>query len=85
MRRKPSKPITATWSTTMPHMDGSMALAFVRERTGGEQSRGVRQQAFFTAFMAKGLSAGVVTDPLRLASLLQATAADLTVDGGFTV
>lgn len=67
------------------HMDGDMALAFVRERTGGDLSRGTRQQAFLKSLMSKGLSAGGLADPLRLASFLDAATENLTVDDGFTV
>ncbi|MGV1009317.1 MAG: LCP family protein [Dermatophilaceae bacterium] len=67
------------------HMDGDMALAFVRERTGGDLSRGGRQQALLGALMAKGLSAGGLTNPVRLATFLDAATENLTVDNAFSV
>ncbi|MGB8384107.1 MAG: LCP family protein, partial [Dermatophilaceae bacterium] len=67
------------------HMDGQTALAFVRERTGGDLSRGTRQQAFLSALMAKSLSAGGLANPVRLAGFLDAATENLTVDRAFTV
>ncbi|MGB8384010.1 MAG: LCP family protein [Dermatophilaceae bacterium] len=69
------------------HMDGEMALAFVRERddSGGDLSRGTRQQAFLTALLAKSLSADGLINPLRLASFLDAATENITVDTAFTV
>ncbi len=67
------------------HMDGEMALAFVRERSGGDLSRGTRQQAFLKALTTKTLSAGGLVNPVRLASFLDAATENLTVDRAFTV
>ncbi len=65
------------------HMDGTQALAFVRERkqlSEGDISRGRRQLAVIKAIMLKGLSRDVITNPLRLKDFLQAATDNLTVD-----
>ncbi|WP_347353906.1 LCP family protein [Intrasporangium sp.] len=65
------------------HMDGDMALAFVRERkqlSEGDISRGQRQQAFIKALMLKTLSKDVLLDPARLATFVDAATSNLTVD-----
>lgn len=67
------------------HMDGEMALAFVRERSGGDLSRGTRQQAFLKALTTKSLSRGGLANPLRLAGFLDAATKNLTVDRAFSV
>ncbi len=74
-----------TFQPGTTHMDGEMALAFVRERSGGDLSRGTRQQAFLKALTSKSLSAGVLANPVRLAGLLDAATENLTVDRAFTV
>lgn len=53
----------------MMHLDGEMALAFVRERydlSQGDISRGRRQQAFLKALMLEAVS--VETSPTRQSS-----------------
>jgi LCP family protein required for cell wall assembly len=65
------------------HMNGEMALAFVRERkqlSEGDISRGKRQQAFIKALMLKGLSKDVLLNPGRLAGFVDAATSNLTVD-----
>ncbi|WP_155892824.1 LCP family protein [Intrasporangium chromatireducens] len=65
------------------HMNGEMALAFVRERkqlSEGDISRGKRQQAFIKALMLKGLSKDVLLNPGRLADFVDAATSNLTVD-----
>ncbi|HET7399829.1 MAG TPA: LCP family protein [Intrasporangium sp.] len=65
------------------HMDGDMALAFVRERkqlSEGDISRGRRQQAFIKALMLKSLSKDTLTDPIRLKDFIDAATGNLTVD-----
>jgi LCP family protein required for cell wall assembly len=65
------------------HMNGEMALAFVRERkqlSQGDISRGKRQQAFIKALMLKGLSKDTLTNPLRLKDFVDAATSNLTVD-----
>ena len=65
------------------HMNGPMALAFVRERkqlSEGDISRGKRQQAFIKALMLKTLSKDVLLNPGRLADFVDAATSNLTVD-----
>ena len=68
--------------TTM-HMDGATALEFVRSRyqlSQGDISRGQRQQEFLKALMLKVLSGDTLTNPVKLASLVDAATKNLTVD-----
>ena len=70
------------------HLNGDQSLAFVRERhqlSEGDISRGRRQQAFLKALMLKGLSAGTLTNPARLASFVDAATRNLAVDQGLDV
>jgi anionic cell wall polymer biosynthesis LytR-Cps2A-Psr (LCP) family protein len=70
------------------HMNGEMALAFVRERkqlSQGDISRGKRQQAFIKALMLKGLSKDTLTNPLRLKDFVDAATSNLTVDQNLEV
>ena len=56
--------------TTM-HMNGDMALEFVRSRyqlSQGDISRGQRQQEFLKALMLKVLSGDTLTNPVKVAS-----------------
>jgi polyisoprenyl-teichoic acid--peptidoglycan teichoic acid transferase len=65
------------------HMNGTQALAFVRERkqlSEGDISRGRRQLAVIKAIMLKGLSREVITNPIKLKDFLQAATDNLTVD-----
>ncbi|MGO4660924.1 LCP family protein [Terrabacter sp. 2TAF16] len=65
------------------HMDGAMALAFVRERkqlSEGDISRGRRQLAFIKALMLKSLSKDVLTNPIKLKDFTEAATTNLTVD-----
>jgi LCP family protein required for cell wall assembly len=71
---------------THTNVNGSAALAFVRDRKGlpaGDISRIQDQQYFLSQLMKKVLSAGTLTNPVRLASLLAAVTGSLTVDSGF--
>lgn len=66
-------------------LDGKNALAFVRQRHGlpdGDLSRIRRQQYFLGAVTRKILSAGVLLNPVRLNSLLNAAGDSLKVDPG---
>jgi LCP family protein required for cell wall assembly len=69
-----------------PNVSGNAALAFVRDRKGlpaGDLSRIQDQQYFLSQLMKKVLSAGTLTNPVRLASLMSAVTGSLTVDKGF--
>ncbi|MDN5794563.1 MAG: LCP family protein [Intrasporangium sp.] len=71
------------FTTGTMHMDGDMALAFVRERkqlSEGDISRGQRQQAFIKALMLKTLSKDVLLNPAKLATFVDAATSNLTVD-----
>jgi LCP family protein required for cell wall assembly len=65
------------------HLDGEQALAFVRQRHGlpnGDFDRIHRQQQFISAVFQKATSSGVLADPVKLSSLLQAVLGSLTID-----
>jgi LCP family protein required for cell wall assembly len=73
---------TFVGGTTM-HMNGAMALEFVRSRyqlSQGDISRGQRQQEFLKALMLKVLSGDTLTNPVKLAGLVDAATKNLTVD-----
>jgi LCP family protein required for cell wall assembly len=73
---------TFTAGTTM-HMNGDVALEFVRSRyqlSQGDISRGQRQQEFLKALMIKVLSGDTLTNPVKLAGLVDAATTNLTVD-----
>jgi polyisoprenyl-teichoic acid--peptidoglycan teichoic acid transferase len=73
---------TFTAGSTM-HMSGDMALEFVRSRyqlSQGDISRGQRQQEFLKALMLKVLSGDTLTNPVKLANLVDAATKNLTVD-----
>ena len=55
----------------------------MRERyqlSGGDISRGERQQTFLKALMLKVLSSDTLTNPVKLASLVSAATSNLTID-----
>ncbi len=65
---------------------GSAAMSFVRQRhglPGGDLDRVRRQQAFLAGATSKMLSAGVLTSPSKLSSLMQAASRSLVLDSGF--
>jgi LCP family protein required for cell wall assembly len=65
------------------HMEGDMALAFVRERkqlSEGDISRGRRQLAFIKALMLKTLSGDTIANPVKLKDFTEAATNNLTVD-----
>lgn len=72
----------------MTHLDGTEALAFVRERydlSQGDISRGRRQQAFLKALMLKATSRDTITNPATLAQFIDAATSNTTVDRGLDV
>ena len=82
---------TQKWTNTIHvgvnHLDGKSALAFVRQRyqlTEGDISRGRRQQAFVKALLLKVLSRETLTNPARIARLVDAATRYLTVDTAFS-
>jgi LCP family protein required for cell wall assembly len=68
---------------------GEQALAYVRARhglgDGSDLSRIKRQQLFLGSVAKKAMDKGTLTNPLKLASFLNATTKSLTVDDGFGV
>jgi LCP family protein required for cell wall assembly len=69
-------------------VDGSQALAFVRERHIGEGSdlqRIQRQQYFLASAAQKIKSSGILGNPLRAFKLVHDIASSLTTDSGLTV
>jgi LCP family protein required for cell wall assembly len=66
-------------------IEGSQALAFVRQRhgiPGGDLGRIKRQQAFLGAVARQVLSAGTLLNPIKLNRLLDAVSKSLTTDDG---
>jgi LCP family protein required for cell wall assembly len=69
-------------------LDGSRALAFVRQRhglPGGDLDRTRRQQAFLAAVQRKLSDDGVLSDVGRLSGLIGAVKRDVVVDDSFDV
>lgn len=67
-------------------ISGGDALAFVRQRHGlpeGDLSRIRRQQVFLAAVADKVLSAGVLTDPARIAGLVEVLQTSVVIDEGW--
>jgi anionic cell wall polymer biosynthesis LytR-Cps2A-Psr (LCP) family protein len=60
------------------------ALDYLRQRhlDDGDFARQRHQQQFLKAFLTKALSAGIVTNPLKLDALLRAVGRAMTVDTG---
>lgn len=70
------------------HMNGEQGLRFVRERKSlsqGDISRGERQMQFIKAVLGKALSRDTLTNPVRLASFVDAATTNLTVDDSLKV
>ena len=65
-------------------MDGATALGYVRTRATaqGDLDRVARQREFMTTLVERVLSPGVLLNPFRMARLLWASPALLTVDSG---
>jgi LCP family protein required for cell wall assembly len=71
------------------HINGIQALAFWRTRedigTGSDLQR-IQRDQFMSAQVVKGvLSSGLLSNPLRLLSVITDAAASMTTDGGMTV
>ncbi|NHN55507.1 LCP family protein [Calidifontibacter sp. DB0510] len=72
------------WKAGWQHMNGKQALGFVRERhqlARGDIDRGVNQQAWIQAVMAKTLKKGTLANPVNVVNIVD----DLTADKNFTV
>ncbi|MPZ62615.1 MAG: LytR family transcriptional regulator [Propionibacteriales bacterium] len=75
------------WEAGTHHLQGEMALEYVRTRYGlaeGDFDRIQRQQNFLRAVMSKTLSQGTLANPLKLKDLLEAVADSTTVDERFS-
>lgn len=75
--------ITKGWND----LDGEQALGFVRERyqlSEGDISRGQRQQAWMKAIMTKALSPGVLLNPMKFSSFVEAGTSNSVVDDTLT-
>lgn len=69
-------------------IEGRDALAFVRQRYGllrGDLDRIVRQQVFMAGLAKKMLSAGTLSDPTKLRSLIDALTKSIVLDKGWDV
>lgn len=72
------------WNT----LDGTQALAFVRERytlSEGDISRGRRQLAFIKALLLQATSRSTLTNPVKIANFTEAATKYLVVDQTLTV
>lgn len=68
-------------------IEGKKALWFVRERhslPGGDLDRAENQRNVIKAIVAKGLSAGVVSDPVKFTSFIGNLSKHLTVDNSLS-
>lgn len=71
------------WEKGAHHMDGAEALDYVRERYGlprGDLDRTKRQQNFLRAVLARTLSGGTVSNPLKAKRMLDAVTSTVSVD-----
>jgi LCP family protein required for cell wall assembly len=69
-------------------VSGAAALAFVRQRhglPGGDLDRVKRQQAFLAGLAHQTLSAGTLTDPLRVSDLVGAVGDSVVLDAGWSI
>jgi LCP family protein required for cell wall assembly len=69
------------------HMNGELALEYSRCRhdqptgdCGDDTGRAARQQQILTALRQKALSAGTLTNPIKIASLIDAVGSHVTTD-----
>jgi LCP family protein required for cell wall assembly len=74
----------ATYKKGPAHLKGWQALDYVRQRYGlpnGDYDRQRHQQQFVKAMVSQALSVNVVTNPLKLDSVLRAAGQSLIFDG----
>nr|WP_237088163.1 LCP family protein [Nocardia seriolae] len=70
------------------HLDGSDALAFVRQRHGlenGDLDRTHRQQAFLTSVANSLKSSGTLANPVRLKALMDVAHKDVVLSDGWSL
>ena len=76
-----------TWEQGPLHLEGDLAVAYVRQRYGmprGDFDRIQRQQNVLRAMLDKVASAGTLANPLRVTKLVTELASFVAVDDGFT-
>ncbi len=76
-----------TWEQGWNHLEGNLALKYVRQRNGltnGDFDRVARQQNFLRAVMAKVLDNGTIGNPMKFTDTLDAITSHLTVDEDFS-
>ena len=76
-----------TWTEGWHHIEGDLALKYVRMRhglTNGDFDRVARQQNFLRAVMEQTLADGTIGNPLKLNGVLDAITSHLTVDESWT-
>jgi LCP family protein required for cell wall assembly len=71
-------------------LEGVQALAFVRQRYGldewgGDLARGARQRYVLSQLFGQVQSAGTLTNPLKIKSVLDAVSSSLTIDKGLVL
>ena len=69
-------------------LDGTQALAFVRQRHDlprGDLDRIVRQQAFMASLVNEAISAGTLSNPAKLRELSNAVERSVNVDSGWNI
>jgi len=72
-----------TWEQGWNHLEGNLALKYVRMRhglTNGDFDRVARQQNFLRTLMAKVLEDGTIGNPVKFSNTLDAITSHLTVD-----
>ena len=72
-----------TWPKGWNHIEGNLALKYVRQRHGlaeGDFGRIDRQQNFLRALMGKVLEDGTIGNPVKFTNTLDAITSQLTVD-----
>lgn len=72
-----------TWQQGINHLQGELALKYVRQRAGlerGDFDRIARQQNFLRAVLQKTLEDGTVGNPVKFTNTLEAVTRHLTVD-----
>jgi LCP family protein required for cell wall assembly len=76
-----------TWEQGPLHLEGDMAVGYVRQRYGmprGDFDRIQRQQNVLRAMLEKTASAGTLANPVRITNLVTQLASFVAVDDGFT-
>ncbi len=76
-----------TWEKGWNHLEGNLALKYVRQRhglTNGDFDRVARQQNFLRAVMEKVLDDGTIGNPVTFTKTLGAITSHLTVDDSFS-